>query len=85
MYACACCGYLTLSFPEGSLEICEVCGWVDDTSGLDFPKLAIGPNHVSLETARANYRRFGASEPRKLSYVRPPRPEEVPSDEPDRA
>lgn len=78
MYPCACCGYLTMGFPEGSFDICDVCGWVDDNVGLKDPDHARGPNRVSLNDARANYARIGVSDPRKAGRVRPPRPNEVP-------
>jgi hypothetical protein len=80
LYPCPCCGYLTMGFPDrGSFEICDVCGWEDDNIGFDDPETAWGPNPVSLNEARANYRRIGAAHPRALKHVRPPTPEERPT------
>jgi hypothetical protein len=78
-YQCQCCGYLTLSEPSpGSLAICQVCRWQDDMVGFDEPDNAVGPNAVSLNEARANYRRIGVADPERSVRARPPRPEEVP-------
>jgi hypothetical protein len=78
-YPCPCCGYLTLPTPEtDSYEICEVCFWEENEDQADDPDDADGPNHVSLNEARANFAAFGACERRLLEYVRAPRPEEIP-------
>ncbi len=78
MYACPCCGYLTMTFPDrGSFEICEVCGWEDDDVQVHKPDLT-GANKVSLNTARTNYRSLGVSDPKKAGRVRPPKPAEIP-------
>jgi len=77
-YKCPCCGYYTL--PEespGSLEICHVCYWQDDSVGFAEPSRAVGSNAVSLEEARRNYRRYGACERRFADAVRAPLPEEI--------
>jgi hypothetical protein len=59
-------------------EICEVCYWEDDgQDDHDAEVVRGGPNGgLSLSEARANYRRFGACEPRFLGSVRPPTAEE---------
>ncbi len=76
---CPCCGYLTAS-EFGSYEICPVCRWEDDgQTDNDADKVYGGPNErLSLTQARENYKRFGASSERRISMVRPPRPEEFP-------
>lgn len=72
-YPCPCCGNRTLHDPErGSFEICPVCFWEDDEIALDEPNTVCGPNSVSLNQARENYRRFKASSIDVLKYVRAP-------------
>jgi hypothetical protein len=82
-YVCDCCGCRTLLNP-GSYEICGVCGWEDDRSDVwrreDGPDAPSGPNQISLTEGRANYARFGASNERSQPFVRPPRPDELPSE-----
>lgn len=78
-YACSCCGYLTMPFPPGSsVDICDVCLWQDNGVGLADPDRARGPNRVSLNQARENYRRYGFSDPRASGRERAPLPEEIP-------
>lgn len=78
-YRCACCGFLTLPDPSpGSLEICHVCRWQDDMVGFTEPESAVGPNAVSLNEARANYKRLGVSDPARAGRARAPRPDEAP-------
>jgi hypothetical protein len=74
-YVCACCGYRTL-LNEGQYEICAVCRWEDDPY-MD-PDAESGPNRTSLNEARANFARLGASNERRKQFVREPRPEEYP-------
>lgn len=72
-YRCLCCGYWTMSEPTpGSLDLCPVCFWQDCSQGAEDPSTAIGPNAVSLATARSNYKAFGAMERRFVAHVRPP-------------
>lgn len=70
---CPCCHSLTLE-NQGADEICPVCFWRDD--GQDDPhadEIWGGANYeLSLTTARANYKRFGASCERVRQFVRPP-------------
>lgn len=53
MKRCPCCGYLTIddSF-EVITDICEVCFWQYDEVSQDHPDISIGPNNVSLITAK---------------------------------
>ena len=78
-YRCSCCGFFTLPDPSpGSLEICSVCFWQDDMVGFTEPCTAVGPNKVSLQEARTNFERFGATERRLVAYAREALPEEFP-------
>lgn len=76
-FRCPCCGYLTLD-ARGDYDICPVCYWEDDgQDDHDAATVRGGPNGVlSLNDARANYRRVGACEQRFINDVRPPRPDE---------
>ncbi|WDZ84854.1 CPCC family cysteine-rich protein [Micromonospora cathayae] len=78
-YACPCCGYLTLG-ERGGYEICDVCFWEDDgQDDHDAARVRGGPNrNLSLLDARRNFARCGASDPKDLRHVRPPRPDEHP-------
>lgn len=76
-FPCPCCGHRTLDEPPpGSFECCPVCGWEDDNVQYDDPDYAGGANSVSLNTARANYRAFGAISREAMQGARPPTPEE---------
>lgn len=78
-YPCPCCGNKTMSQPDyGSFEICPVCYWEDDSVQFEDPDYFGGANSVSLNKARENYLRIGASEDKFLSSVRPPLKEELP-------
>ena len=77
-FECPCCGYLTLtSPPSGTYELCPVCYWEDDGVQFRDPSYAGGANQVSLQQARKNFHRYGASEPRFRESVRAPVPEEA--------
>ena len=58
--------------PPGSDEICPICYWQDDASGLRYPTIALGPNKVSLVEAQHNFLENGASEARLRQFVRSP-------------
>ena len=77
MYRCPCCGFKTLA-ALGSFEICKVCYWEDDgQDDHDADEVRGGPNgDLSLTEARANFGKYGASDPRFSENVRPPKPEE---------
>jgi len=72
-FTCPCCGYRTLSGFPGSYEICKVCFWEDDAVQRLDPAYAGGANGPSLLDCQVNYVRWGASEQRFTSNVRPPR------------
>ena len=76
---CPCCGNFTINYDTLIVDICPVCFWQYDEVAQEHPDRAIGPNHgVSLNTARDNYRSFGASSRENVQYVRKPLPEELP-------
>lgn len=78
-YPCPCCGYLTMDGPErGTFDICPVCRWEDDPVQFEDPDFPGGANRVSLNQARANYLKFGASSEDRMSRVRKPHPNEIP-------
>ncbi|KWV31362.1 hypothetical protein AWV63_18075 [Micromonospora rifamycinica] len=79
MYACPCCGYLTLG-ERGCFEICDVCFWEDDgQDDQDADRVRGGPNRdLSLLDARRNFAVHAAADPRDRRHVRPPLPEEYP-------
>lgn len=71
-YRCPCCRYATLE-EGGRYEICHVCFWEDDGQDDDADDVRRGPNGLlSLTDARANFEIYGASEPRRIDFVRPP-------------
>lgn len=79
MYACPCCGYLTLqNEPPGTFEICPVCYWEDDNVQFYDPDYAGGANNVSLNEARANFKKLGAISAEFKARTRHPKPEEIP-------
>ena len=77
MFACLCCGSLTLpGEPPGTYAVCPVCMWEDDPVQGENPLVTGGANRVSLAEARDNYASFGASEGRLVCLVRPPTDDE---------
>jgi len=75
-YRCPCCGYFTLEDGPGRFEICNVCFWQDDAIQSDDPEYTGGANDISLNEARANYKKIGAMDECFLKSVRPPTEEE---------
>jgi hypothetical protein len=51
-FPCPACGFLTMSEPPGSYEICSVCGWEDDHVQLANPRMSGGANGESLVAAQ---------------------------------
>lgn len=78
MFACQCCGCLTIS---GKFDICPVCFWEDDPAQAECPDCAGGANSVCLVEAKKNYLLYGACEERFRDRVRDPLPEEMTMDE----
>lgn len=78
---CPCCGFYTVdSDDEVIVDICDVCFWQYDAVAHQYPERIIGPNGISLNDARKNYKKYGAC---KIKYagskwVREPLTEELP-------
>lgn len=62
---------------EKLMRRCPVCFWQYDVVAHEHPDIAIGPNRVSLNTAKENYRLIKACEERLIQFVRPPREDEI--------
>lgn len=78
MFACPCCNCLTFeALPNGSFEICPVCGWEDDNVQNDDPDYEGGANGISLNQARKNFLKFGAKTNEYTKHVRNPFEEEI--------
>lgn len=75
-YKCSCCGCYTLR--EESDDICRVCAWQEDIVQRKDPDYVSGPNEVSLNQARKNFKLFGVSEKRFIGKGRKPFAEELP-------
>lgn len=73
-YACPCCTCFTLDEYD-CYEICPVCFWQDDgaVNDRDYG----GPNHMTLEQGRAEFRRIGCCKERMLEHCRIPTQEEA--------
>ncbi len=80
MKVCPCCGYLTIDDSKEIItDICDVCFWQYDEVANKEPDRIIGANKVSLNTARANFKSYGAVEERFISLARAPYDDEIPS------
>lgn len=78
-FPCPCCEYLVYPSPAmGDFDICPVCFWEDDSVQRRSPDYSGGANRPSLLEAKANFRKYGASEERFQKYVRDPLLEEIP-------
>ena len=78
MIRCPCCNCLTIDdsiYPITT--VCEVCYWQYDETCQENPDISIGPNKVSLNDARKNYKAFKASEYRFIEFVRKPYANEI--------
>lgn len=77
-FRCRCCNYKTLEEePDDTYEICPVCYWEDDGLQYNNPDYEGGANHVSLNQAKENFRKYEVSELRFKKYVRPHLEDEV--------
>lgn len=78
-YPCPCCGFLTLSEDtHETFEICPVCNWEDDDVQFNNPDFRGGANQESLNEARENFKKFGASAQKFIKQVRAPLSDEIP-------
>lgn len=76
---CPCCGYFTIdSEDEVIVEICPVCFWQYDEVAHINPDEIIGANHVSMNEAKKNFKKYGASEKQFQNKVRQPLFNELP-------
>lgn len=66
-HPCACCGCLTVVRGKKHPSNCPVCWWRDDEK------------EVTLSQARVNYKKVGVFLEDFKMFVRPPKPEELPS------
>lgn len=76
-HRCPVCACATLAEP-GAFELCPVCGWEDDPDQAKDPTRATGANSVSLDVARARYRKGEPIEDDLAVPTRAPRPSERP-------
>ena len=77
---CPCCGFYTIdSDDEVITDICEVCFWQYDITAHEQHERSIGPNGISLDEAKANYKKYGACkrEFADQNFVRKPLNEEL--------
>ena len=78
MKRCPCCGCLTIGdWEEVITDICEVCYWQYDEISQRNPEIGIGPNKVSLNQAKENYKKMGAVEEKFIPFVRKPNEDEI--------
>jgi hypothetical protein len=76
---CLCCYNFTIeSCDEVIVDICDVCYWQFDAVAHTMPNINIGANHISLNQARENYKKFGVCKPQFKNMVREPLEEELP-------
>ena len=72
-YPCPCCGFYTRSEAGfGTFDICPICGWEDDFFQANNPDNPSGANHISLNQARENYKKYGYCCERMRKRVRLP-------------
>ncbi len=77
-FACHCCGNLTMEEdPTDTFDICPVCFWEHEYEE-GMPWGLCGPNGVTKEQAKLNYKEIGACSVKDLPHVRKPLPEEIP-------
>lgn len=78
MIRCPCCNKLTIDDTTTPItEICDVCYWQYDEVAQRNENSIIGPNNISLNQAKKNYKLFGASEYKFINLVRKPTKEEI--------
>lgn len=71
---CPCCLYLVYDASDDDFySICPVCYWENDYSHVG--KTFIGINGITLEEARLNFARYGASTIKRVTFVDPEGPE----------
>ena len=77
-YRCVCCGYKTLKYSNAlEHEICPVCFWENDPKQNEDPNYLGGPNKVTLNQARLNFKMLGACDFDAKLHVRNPFEDEL--------
>lgn len=66
-----------MRFPPQHFDRCEVCFWTDNAMQFDDPDYRGGANPVSLNEARANFRKFGAFSEECIGKTRKPTEDEL--------
>jgi hypothetical protein len=60
---CPCCEYFSIDFGEdGAWDICTVCFWENGGNG---------PNHMTLENAQKNFKKYGAMDESSIQFIDP--------------
>ena len=79
-YPCPCCGNITLPVPaeEAIAYICPVCFWENDVFITSDDERSDENHGLTLNEARANYKKFGASDKKFIKYVRKATADEIP-------
>lgn len=83
-YKCPCCGYWTIESDfEVVVDICKVCFWQYDWVAHKYPDRVIGPNGLSLNEARENYKKYGICKTKFIGegLTRKPKPDEIRQDD----
>ena len=62
---CACCGYLTVT---DNYDICEVCGWEQDSLQVADPDSCGANDATTLRMAQKNFEAFGACDEHALKF-----------------
>ena len=80
---CPCCGYYTHeseAVGDPLFEICPVCFCQYDIVAHNQPDRIIGANHISLNDAKENYKKYGICEQRFIgkNLTRKPLQDELP-------
>ena len=76
---CEVCGFYTFkNIERDSFEICSVCFWEDDGYNDNPDEVRGGPNQdLSINQAKANFKKFGAYSQHVAQYTRAPRDDEL--------
>ena len=68
---CFCCGYKTLTEGPGEYNICPVCFWENDGSGvINSNEPSSANNMIRLSDAQKNYLEYGVYSPDFINKVR---------------
>lgn len=70
LYTCSCCGYKSLP-DRYEHSICRVCFWEDVGDFEPDSDQQSSCNHMSIKTARMNFKKYGACDEESLNFVDP--------------